>query len=99
MSHLTIRSILLWAALPVSIVYMLDPLLRFWRNQPGKWGPLYVEFLLPVLYVWLTITNDGNLGLRVLTAAFVCAGLLSRLIARKRFGIPAWPPPGESAEP
>lgn len=94
MSHLTIRSILLWAALPISIVYMLDPLWRLWRNRPGKWGPLYIEFLLPALYVWSSIANGGGVWLRAITAAFVCTGMLSRLIARRRFGVPAWPSPG-----
>jgi hypothetical protein len=87
-----IEPILLPLMLGCSIAYMLEPAWRLWRNRPGSYGPLYGEFLLPLLFLWLAFANGNARALRVSIAVVVCVGALLRLAARKRFGIPAWPP-------
>jgi len=81
-----IGPILTWLMLAASIVYMLDPPWRMWRNRPGRWGPLYAE-ALPIVFVLLAMAGGPDAGIRALAAVFFCTGAVLRLFARKRFGI------------
>jgi len=83
--------ILAWLMLAVSVLYVLEPPWRMRTNRPGKWAPLYAEFLLPFVFVLIAASNHDARLVRVLTAVLMCIGAVLRLVARRRFGIPAWP--------
>jgi hypothetical protein len=86
-------TIFAWLMIAVATAYMLEMPWRQWRNRPPKrWMPLYLEFLLPLVYLWLSLTSSAPVALRVLTAAFMFIALVHRLILRRRVGVPAWPP-------
>jgi hypothetical protein len=93
MTRPLIDAILLWLMLAFSVLYMLEMPWRQWRNRPPKiWMPLWAEFLLPLSYILLAAGGQTVVVMRVFTAGFMIAGLLFRLVIRKRLGIPAWPP-------
>ena len=86
-----IGSIILWLGLAVSVFYLLEPLWRIRKNLPGKWAPLYAELFVPLVFVFIAIANGDQRSVRVITAILLCTGTVLRLVARKRFHIPAWP--------
>jgi hypothetical protein len=75
----------IWLGLALAIAYALDVPWRLWRKRPLRFGTLWVELLLPVLFLMQLDRNP----LRVLTTAIVCVAALYRVIVRKRLGVPA----------
>jgi len=93
MSRPLIDTIITWLMLAFALMYMLEMPWRQWRSRPPKrWMPLWAEFLLPLSYILLAAGGHTAVVVRVLMAGFMIVGMLFRLIARKRLGIPAWPP-------
>ena len=86
-----IASIVAWPALLCSFVYMLEPIWRMSYRRPGDWGPLYGEFLMPLPFLLVAAGNAGPAITSALLAGSSIATMVLRLVARKRFGIPARP--------
>ena len=86
-----IASIVAWPALLCSFVYMLEPIWRMSYHRPGHWGPLYGEFLMLLPFLLVAAGNSGPAITSALLAGSSIATTVLRLVARKRFGIPARP--------
>lgn len=80
-----------WVAL--AVLYLSDSIWRLRRARPSPFMPVFLEVLLPFLFIWMALSGHEWRTRDLVAKALVIAGFgaaaVVRLMARRRFTVQA----------